>query len=145
MPPFITSNDRIYIFENDLCRSLYAVYNGTTRTIDDIELLKFTPDEFFFANSSVNPENGGFCTPADNCLPAGLLNLTECVGGVPIIMTCPHFLYCDPKYPLEMEGVTPDVEKHQTGVYAEPTTGILMKANKRIQFNTQLFRDSRIE
>lgn len=144
LPPFITQNDKIYIFENDLCRSLYALYNGTIRVTDDIELYKFTPDEYFFANSSVNPDNAGFCTPAGNCLPAGLLNLTNCIGGVPIIMTCPHFLYCDPKYPQEMDGVTPDVEKHQTGVYVEPTTGLLMKANKRIQFNTQLFRDSRI-
>ena len=60
-------------------------------------------------------------------------------------MTCPHFLYCDPKFGKEIVGLTPDIEKHGTFVYVEHLTGILMKANKRIQFNTQLFRDPRIE
>ena len=59
-------------------------------------------------------------------------------------MTCPHFLYCDQKFIKDVDGVTPDYEKHQTMVYIEPLTGILMKANKRIQFNTQLFKDERV-
>lgn len=61
--------------------SLYANPNGTDKVLDDIEVIKFSPNEYFFANVSVNPENGGFCTPAGNCLPAGLLNLTNCLGG----------------------------------------------------------------
>jgi hypothetical protein len=50
--------------------------------LDNIELLVYTTPEVFFANSSVNPDNGGFCTPAGNCLPAGVLNLTECLQGM---------------------------------------------------------------
>lgn len=60
-------------------------------------------------------------------------------------MTCPHFLYCDPKYAQQIDGPAPDIEKHGTYVYVEHLTGIVMKANKRIQFNTQLFRDHRVE
>ena len=60
-------------------------------------------------------------------------------------MTCPHFLYCDPKFAKEIVDIAPDIEKHGTFVYVEHLTGIVMKANKRIQFNTQLFRDPRIK
>lgn len=60
-------------------------------------------------------------------------------------MTCPHCLYCDPKYLSEIDGIVPDLKQHGTYIYVEPTTGILMKANKRIQFNTLLFKDPRIE
>lgn len=62
-------------------RSLYGSPNGTVKLTDNIEVLLFGPDEYFFANVSVNPDNSGFCSPAGNCLPAGLLNLTTCLAG----------------------------------------------------------------
>ena len=64
--------------------------------------------------------------------------------GVPIIMSCPHFLYSEEKFTLDIDGVKPKYEDHATLLYVEPMTGILMKANKRIQFNTQLYQDPRI-
>ena len=62
-------------------RSIYGKPEKSVKLLEDIEVLKFSPDEYFFANVSVNPNNAGFCTPADNCLPAGLLNLTNCLSG----------------------------------------------------------------
>lgn len=52
------------------------------KILDGIKVLGFAPDEFFYENYTINPDNAGFCTPANNCLPKGLLNLTECVGGI---------------------------------------------------------------
>ncbi len=80
LPALIKKEDVIYIFENELCRSLYAVYNQTITIQEDIELLGFAPDEYFYGDYQQNPDNAGFCTPANNCLGAGLLNLTECTG-----------------------------------------------------------------
>lgn len=77
-------------------------------------------------------------------MPSGVLNLTLCLQGVPIIQSSPHFLFCDERYVNDVVGIEPNYEKHRTQLYVEPTTGVLMKANKRIQFNTQLFKDSRI-
>lgn len=142
--PFVTEDQIIYIFVDDLCRSLYLVYSDTISTYHDIKLLGFSTELKFFANASVNPDNGGFCTPAGNCLPAGVLNLTVCLGGIPIIQSSPHFLFCDEKYLSQVEGLKPDINKHRTQLYVEPTSGVLMKANKRIQFNTQLPLDQRI-
>jgi hypothetical protein len=43
-----------------------------------------------------------------------------------------------------VDGLSPDYEKHHTAIYIEPTTGVLMKAHKRLQFSTQLFKDPEI-
>jgi hypothetical protein len=42
------------------------VYSDTISTYHDIKLLGFSTELKFFANASVNPDNGGFCTPAGN-------------------------------------------------------------------------------
>lgn len=60
------------------------------------------------------------------------------------MMSPPHFLYADPKFIKEVDGLNPDVETHNTFLSIEPTTGFVMKANKRLQFNVQLKRDSRV-
>lgn len=63
-----------------ILRSIYGVPSETTK-FGNIDVLKFAPNEYFFANASVNPDNAGFCTPPGNCLPAGVLNLTNCLQG----------------------------------------------------------------
>lgn len=143
--PFVDKSRVLYIFESDLCRSLYLIYNGTYYINDDIEVYNFGPDEYFFANSSVNPDNGGFCVPKGNCLPAGILNLTSCTGGIPIIMSSPHFLFADDQFLRDVVGLKPNLTAHTTELFVEPLTGVPMKAHKRIQFNTKLFRDPRIK
>lgn len=125
-------------------RSLYANYNGTYTTLDDIKLYQFAPDEYFFGNVTTNPDNGGFCTPAGNCLPTGVINITTCVGA-PIISSCPHFLFGDEKLVRDVDGLNPVYDDHRTTIYIEPITGVPMKAHKRLQFNTQLFQNPNIE
>ena len=101
--------------------------------------MTFAPDSNLFAKSS---ENEGFCTPPGNCLPSGVLNVSECLDGIPVILSSPHFLYADSKFLDEVDGLRPLASLHNTFISLEPTTGVLMKANKRSQLNVQLFRDS---
>ena len=56
-------------------------------------------------------------------------------------MSCPHFLFGYDNLTKEVDGLKPDLKKHQTALFVEPLSGVLMKANKRIQFNTLLFKD----
>ncbi len=58
-------------------------------------------------------------------------------------MSTPHFLFAYEEL-WNDTGLYPDFDKHATLIFIEPTSGLLMKANKRIQFNTKLRRDSRI-
>lgn len=144
--PFMDKSKPVFIFNNDLCRSLYVDFNTTARTdYHSIEMFVYKPSEFFFEDHLHNPENGGFCTPAGNCLGAGVLNLTACQGGIPIIMSNPHFVYADPIYSNEVDGLNPDCDKHLTLLGIEPTTGVPMQASKRVQFNTKLSKNAKID
>jgi lysosome membrane protein 2 len=60
-------------------RSVYEVYNRTdTFTSQQIEAYGYILDESTFLNVSLNPDNAGFCTPAENCLITGIINVTTC-------------------------------------------------------------------
>ena len=120
------------------------MYNKTENVLNEIEVWTYAPEEKLFAFHTDNPDNEGFCTPRGNCLLAGVLNLTACQAGVPIIMSSPHFLYADPKFNKDVDGLDPNELLHNTYLSVEPTTGILMKANKRLQFNMQLLQDPRV-
>ena len=76
--PFVTKNETLYIFSTDVCRSIYVTYEET-RTKHDIELYRFVPPPEVFANSSLNPDNAGFCVP--ECLDSGVLDISQCKGG----------------------------------------------------------------
>jgi lysosome membrane protein 2 len=120
------------------------VYNKSETVIDDIDVYTYAPEANLFAFHTDNPDNEGFCVPAGHCLPAGILNLTTCQAGVPIIMSSPHFLYADERFLKDVDGLSPDPLLHNTFLSVEPTTSLLMKANKRLQFNLPLFEDKRI-
>ena len=140
--PFVEKKP-IYLYNSELCRSLYLDYNETITIEDGIEVMGFKPTDYFFQDYKHNPENAGFCTPPGNCLPAGVLNLSECVNQ-PVIMSSPHFLFGDPKFLNDIEGLKPDSSKHITQLYLEPMSGVPMIANKRLQFNTLLRKDNNI-
>ncbi|KAL4004813.1 tudor domain-containing protein 1/4/6/7 [Sarotherodon galilaeus] len=132
--PVITKNDMLYIFSSDLCRSLYAVYAEDV-TVKGITGYRFVPPSSVFANLTVNPDNAGFCVPAGNCLGSGLLNVSVCKEGAPIIMSSPHFYQADEKFAQDIFGMTPNKEEHQTAIDINPLTGVVLQAAKRLQIN----------
>jgi hypothetical protein len=126
---------------SDVCRSLYVTFNKTDRLADNIEVSTFAPEPSLFSNST---ENAGFCTPAGHCLLTGLLNMSACVHA-PIILSSPHFLFADERLLKQVDGLKPNALLHNTFLSVEPTTGLLMKANKRAQLNVQLVKDKRVQ
>lgn len=132
--PVITKNDMLYIFSSDLCRSLYTVYEEDV-TVKGITGYRFVPPSSVFANLTVNPDNAGFCVPAGNCLGSGLLNVSVCKEGAPIIMSSPHFYQADEKFAQDVFGMTPNKEEHQTAIDINPLTGVVLQAAKRLQIN----------
>ena len=61
-------------------RSLEIVFSES-HGLKGIDIDRFVVPPRAFANVSVNPSNEGFCIPASNCLPAGLLNASVCRQG----------------------------------------------------------------
>ena len=66
----------------------------------------------------------------------GFLRVGNCYGGIPIIMTAPHFWNADPDLLNQMEGLEPVSEKHDTFLDIEPITGVALSAHKRIQVSS---------
>ncbi|XP_030292258.1 lysosome membrane protein 2c isoform X1 [Sparus aurata] len=130
----ITKNETLYMFSSDLCRSLYAVYEEDVN-VKGIPGYRFSPPSEVFANLTVNPANAGFCVPAGNCLGSGVLNVSGCKQGAPIIMSSPHFYQADEKYVQDVFGMNPEKEQHQTTIDINPLTGIVLQAAKRLQVN----------
>ncbi|TRY97130.1 hypothetical protein DNTS_032786 [Danionella cerebrum] len=117
--PLIEKTERLYIFSSDLCRSLYALYESEV-TVQGVPALRFVPPAEVFANTSINPDNAGFCVPAGHCLGSGLLNVSVCKEGAPIIMSSPHFYQADPKFAHDIYGMNPIKEEHETFVDLNP-------------------------
>ncbi|GLD55240.1 lysosome membrane protein 2-like protein [Lates japonicus] len=132
--PIITKNETLYMFSSDLCRSLYALYEEDV-TVKGIPGYRFVPPSEVFANLTVNPANAGFCVPAGNCLGSGVLNVSGCKQGAPIIMSSPHFYQADEKFVQDVFGMKPKKEQHETTIDINPLTGIILQAAKRLQIN----------
>nr|XP_046231681.1 lysosome membrane protein 2c [Scatophagus argus] len=132
--PVLTKDEMLYMFSSDLCRSLYALYEEDV-TVKGIPAYRFSPPSKVFANLTVNPANAGFCVPAGNCLGSGVLNVSACKQGAPIIMSSPHFYQADEKFVEDVFGMWPVKEQHQTTIDINPLTGIILQAAKRLQVN----------
>ncbi|XP_068127176.1 lysosome membrane protein 2 [Hyperolius riggenbachi] len=132
--PLISKDDVLYMFSSDLCRSLYAVYEST-KDVKGIPTFRFVPPAKVFANASINPDNAGFCVPKGNCLPSGLVNVSQCKQGAPIILSPPHFYQAEESVIDSIEGMHPKKEDHETFLDINPLTGLLLRVAKRMQVN----------
>ncbi|KAL0839273.1 hypothetical protein ABMA28_016032 [Loxostege sticticalis] len=134
--------DKLYTFEPEVCRSLYASLVGKS-SMANMSAYYYEISRDALASKSANPENKCFCRKNwsanhDGCLIMGILNLMPCQDA-PAIASLPHF-YLASEELLEYfdGGVSPDKEKHNTFVYLEPVTGVVLKGVRRLQFNIEL-------
>ncbi|KAF6771911.1 hypothetical protein AHF37_08797 [Paragonimus kellicotti] len=84
-----------------------------------------------------------FCKTKSGCPPKGLVALEPCLSSkgvkMPMFLSQPSFIGADPQISGAFDGLpTPDLEKHVTTVHIEPTTGFLLEAFKRVQFNVYM-------
>ncbi|XP_061732577.1 lysosome membrane protein 2 isoform X2 [Nerophis ophidion] len=137
--PLLKKDERIHIFTPDLCRSIYMDYEKDVE-VRGIPAYRFTPPRSVLASMEENPANEGFCVTPQECLGTGLLNVSPCRKGAPVVASFPHFYLADSKYVAAIEGMTPERTHHQTYLDLNPTTGIIVRANKRAQINILLHR-----
>lgn len=136
-PPFVDKSDKLYIFSTDICRSIYATYEKETK-LKGINLYHFTVPPRVFERASLNENNAGFCTPPGNCLPSGVLNISVCKSGAPVVISNPHFLQADKQIIDAVIGIHPNIKEHQTILDVDPLTGVVMNAEKKLQLNAFL-------
>ncbi|XP_049907418.1 lysosome membrane protein 2a isoform X2 [Epinephelus moara] len=137
--PLINRNELLYIFAADLCRSIHLAYVEDVE-VKGIQAYRFAPPNDVLMSPKDNPTNAGFCVPAGDCLGTGVLKVSVCREGAPIVVSFPHFYQADPKYINAVDGLSPNKEEHETYLDLQPTTGVPIRACKRAQLNIILKR-----
>ncbi|XP_076999235.1 lysosome membrane protein 2 isoform X2 [Tamandua tetradactyla] len=130
--PLITKDEVLYVFPSDFCRSVYITFSDF-ESVQGLSAFRYRVPAEILANTS---DNAGFCIPEGNCLGSGVLNVSICKNGAPIIMSFPHFYQADEKFVSAIAGMRPNKEYHETFVDINPLTGIILRAAKRFQINT---------
>ena len=105
-------------------------------------------DESFVGNSTYYPENWCYnpqpaTLTSDFWLPNGLLNVSGCKFGAPAYISYPHFYLADPALLDALDPASdlhPSKEDHESSLTLEPTMGIPLEVNIRLQING-LYRD----
>jgi len=142
MPPLLEDNEDVFIFVDSMCRSLNLRRVGAVMLGDEtVETWKYVLPAESLLNGDADPANGGFCIgPGGSCSPSGTLDLSSCINAtmgveLPMLLSKPHFMHGDASLRAPFDGLEPDEEKHQTALYSEPLTGLILKAAKRLQLN----------
>ena len=68
----------------------------------------------------------------------GFLRVGDCYGGLPIIMSAPHYFNVDPVIHDQVVGLDPRPDLHDTFIDIEKMTGVPLSAHKRIQVRFQM-------
>lgn len=137
--PFLDKNERIYIFTPDLCRTIYMDFEKDVE-VKGIPAYRFTPPRSVLASKEENPDNEGFCVTPKECLGTGVLKVSPCRDGAPVVASFPHFYLADDKYTGAIGGMSPHRSHHQTFLDLNPTTGVIVRASKRAQVNILINR-----
>ncbi|KAI1286724.1 Lysosome membrane protein 2 [Halotydeus destructor] len=137
--PQVTREEILYMFNADLCRSLYFDYDHDSQ-VRGIPTYKFSLPDSFFQAPSRRPDNECFCTQPEGlksklCQIDGILDISQCRKGAPVVISAPHFFQGDAELLQNVSGLHPDRKLHETFVEINPLTGLVMNAARRIQIN----------
>uniref|UniRef100_A0A8C8IIE7 Uncharacterized protein n=1 Tax=Oncorhynchus tshawytscha TaxID=74940 RepID=A0A8C8IIE7_ONCTS len=131
----------LYIFSPDLCRSIFMEFEKDVE-VKGLPAYRFTPPRDVLASKEENPANEGFCVSPKECLGSGVLKVSVCKKGAPVVVSFPHFYLGEEKYTNAIEGLSPVREHHQTYLDLNPTTGVPIRASKKAQINILINRIS---
>ncbi|XP_033223923.1 scavenger receptor class B member 1-like [Belonocnema kinseyi] len=135
-PSYIEPNDTLLFFRKSLCRSAKMVRVGE-KVVRGLHTYHYKFMDNILDNGVHNPENKCFCRKG-RCLPEGFVDVTDCYYGFPIALSYPHFLQADPTILETMEGLQPDLEKHESYFYIQPKSGSPAELAFRFQINMAL-------
>ncbi|KAF7257722.1 hypothetical protein EG68_04786 [Paragonimus skrjabini miyazakii] len=144
-PPGMEVGSTVTFHVPDICRSstLYANDKKPTINRKDIEVVVFSGAPADPTDPLAEWRSRMFCKTKSGCPPKGLVALAPCLSSkgvkMPMFLSQPSFIGADPQISGAFDGLpTPDLDKHVTTVHIEPTTGFLLEAFKRVQFNVYM-------
>ncbi|CAK9831565.1 Scavenger receptor class B member 1 [Anthophora retusa] len=123
------------VFRKAFCRAIPIVYKEEVIANNGLMgYLYRMPDNFLYTPDE-NPDNACYCNKKKKCLKKGLSDMTPCYYQIPAAMSLPHLLDADPSLFDKIDGLQPDPKKHLSRIILEPTIGVPMNVNSRIQIN----------
>lgn len=135
--PSVDKNEDLFVFVRSICRSIYMRYSADSH-VGEVETVRFTvPDEIFASGTSL-PENRCFCEARDRCPEGGLMPVSSCRTGAPIMMSAPHFYQGSAKLIEDVDGVRPMKKAHETYLDVHTRTGLVLRGANRLQVNVDL-------
>lgn len=135
--PPLSKVDEQVIFIPDICRSI-PTENMGYEDFMGLKVKRFVAGPLAFDSGQKFRENS--CFAAGKELPEGGSDLGPCKQGAPLVLSFPHFLYADPAYLADVDGLHPDVDKHQFFFNSEPILGVTVNVRGRIQVSVVLER-----
>ncbi|KAK9704474.1 CD36 family [Popillia japonica] len=133
-PKFMPENEGIRMYRRAFCRPVLFTFENKTVNKDGYEIYRYRTDKNFMASGDNYPNNKCYCWKG-KCLPDGFSTLAPCYYNIPIVISQPHFYNADEKVLGQIEGMSPNMELHDSLADINPTLGIPLAAQLRIQVN----------
>lgn len=130
------------VFRKAFCRAIPIVFKEQLWLESGLEGYLYSVADDFLDPPDLNPDNKCFCKNPSKCLKKGLSDMTPCYYRIPAAMSLPHFLDGDPSLLEDIDGLNPDPEKHRTRIILQPSIGVPMHVNSRIQINLVMYPTS---
>ncbi|XP_055712746.1 scavenger receptor class B member 1 isoform X2 [Phlebotomus papatasi] len=134
---FMAPNETILFFRKSMCTVKRMVQQGGPTEVSGLTAQKFVFEENALDNGAVEEKNKCFCRQG-KCLPAGLIDVTDCYYGFPIALSYPHFLDADPDITKNIVGLKPNRSEHESFFIIQPTSGLPLRCAMRFQINMAL-------
>ncbi|XP_047513163.1 scavenger receptor class B member 1-like [Pieris napi] len=135
-PAMLDKNRTIYIFYGNLCRRLPFNYVKDVDIGDGIELLRYSMPRTVFDDPGHYSPNQCYCNiDTASCPPRGVIDISNCTMGAPLLASFPHFYLGDPKLREPFEGLEPNPELHDSYLDIHPTLGISLSGKSSLQLN----------
>ncbi|CAH2101746.1 unnamed protein product [Euphydryas editha] len=132
----VSRNQSILFYRKSLCRAapLIPIEEGVRH---GFKAYKYMFPEHMLDNGKNIEENKCFCRYG-NCLPEGLIDVTDCYYGFPIALSYPHFYKGDEVLFSKVDGLTPNQEQHETRFWIQPDSGLPLDISSKFQINMAL-------
>ncbi len=126
-------SDKIILYVSDIYRTVF-IQHTSNEDWHGVSLRRYRLQQKDLYNATMNPNAAQYYQFGPN----GMENLTAAVG-FPSWVSKPQFLDGDAKLVEAIEGLSPNINDHDSYLDMEPMTGLFARAAKRLQLNYVLY------
>lgn len=141
--PYVKRDQRRYLFFSDMCRSMALEYEYDS-SVKGVDTLHFHFPDDLLANTTINPDNIGFCVTPEKCYDSGVINAASCREGAPALLSLPHLYNAAKVYQDGITGMHPNKTKHDSVFDVEPMSGVVFRSARRLQVNMEVHKSKYI-